>query len=308
MNFDPRECAEKVLNGPLGSVLAEYDRKTKTKKLIGFCLILIGAGLFCFELHFFVPFVVIIIGILVVSAAHAGRRAYFRTVIIPELFSEAMPELKYVPGAGISRSRFESFELFGSFDRYSSEDKLSGRIGKTEFTAAEVHIEKKHKSKDKTYYSTIFRGVVFIADFNKELNHRTVVLPDVAERCFGKLLGNFFQKMNFMQGSLVKLENPEFEKVFAVYSENQIEARYILTPVMMERLLKLRNSKRDNLRLLFEGNHVVVAFSAPSGWLEPPFFGKLHQTCVLENVLDELLSALSIVAELDLNTRIWTKK
>ena len=60
-----------------------------------------------------------------------------------------------------------------------------------------------------------------------------MVLPDVAERCFGSLIGNFFQKMNFSDGSLVKLENPDFEKLFSVYSHDQIEARYILTPLFI---------------------------------------------------------------------------
>ena len=209
---------------------------------------------------------------------------------------------------GINRQKFSSFDLFPSFDRYNSEDKLSGTIGKTKFTAAEVHIEKKHKSKDKTYYSTIFRGVVLIEDFKKEINSRTVVLPDIAERCFGKLIGNFFQKMNFTAGSLVKLENPVFEKYFAVYGYDQIEARYILTPKIMEQLVKLRNSGKNELRLLCEGDHVVAAFSKPSGWLEPPAFGKMYNIDVLDKILHELISAISIINDLELNTRIWTKK
>ena len=308
MTFDPHECAAKVLNGPLGETLAEYDRKTAVKNNIGIYFILAGAGLFLAPLQFLIPSAVIIIGILFIGAAYHNRRNYFRSVIIPELFQEAVPELKYVPDMGISRQKFASLDLFPSFDRYSSEDKISGTIGKTKFTAAEVHIEKKHKSKDKTYYSTIFKGVVLIADFNKELNSRTVVLPDVAERCFGKLIGNFFQKMNFTAGSLVKLENPEFEKLFAVYGYDQIEARYVLTPKMMEQLIRLRNSNKSEVRLLFEGDHVAVAFAKPSGWLEPPSFSRLHDINVLEKILYELISVISIINDLDLNTRIWTKE
>lgn len=308
MDFDYQECAAKVFNGPLGEVLAKYDRKTLTKKIIGVCFVLVGAGLFFFDLHLLIPIACIVVGILIFAYAASNRRAFFRTVIIPELFHEAMPKLKYIPDMGIGRNRFASFELFPDFDRFSSEDKLTGKIGQTKFTAAEVHIEKKHKDKDSTYYTTIFRGVVFIADFNKELSSRTVVLPDVAERCFGKLFGNFLQKMNFGKGSLVKLENLEFEKIFAVYSHDQIEARYILTPKMMEQLVKLRNEGRKNIRLLFENDHVVIAFPKPCGWLEPPTFGRLHKMQVLENILLELITVISIVEELDLNTRIWTKR
>ncbi len=58
------------------------------------------------------------------------------------------------------------------------------------------------------------------------------MLPDFAEKLLGKF-GQKFQK-SFTHGKLVKLENPEFEKEFVVYSSGQQEARYILTPVMME--------------------------------------------------------------------------
>ena len=38
----------------------------------------------------------------------------------------------------------------------------------------------------------------------------------------------------FSKRQLIKLEDPEFEKLFAVYGDDQIEARYILTPALMQ--------------------------------------------------------------------------
>ena len=38
---------------------------------------------------------------------------------------------------------------------------------------------------------------------------------------------------------LIKMDNPEFEKEFVVYSDNPIKARYILTHSLMQRILKL---------------------------------------------------------------------
>ena len=114
--------------------------------------------------------------------------------------------------------------------------------------------------------------------------------------------------MNFFDGSSVKLENPEFEKLFSVYSHDQIEARYILTPKMMENLTALRMKKNTDMRLVFEDDHVAITISKPSGWLEPPSFGKFARIEVLENILIELEEVLNIIEDLDLNTRIWTKQ
>ncbi len=305
--FDANECAAKVFDSDLRLTIEEYDCKVNKYKTVG--LIIMFCSIVCFFIEMIFGFVVLAVGIAVLVSSNRNRRNFFRTVIIPELFKQAVPELKYEPESGITRTKFLSYGLFNDFDRYNSEDKLSGKIGKTKFTAAEVHIEKKHKDKDgKTHYSTIFKGILFVADFNKNLNSRTVVLPDVAERCFGKLIGNFLQKMNFLDGSLVKLENPEFEKLFSVYSYDQIEARYILTPQMMEQLTELRKKYNSDIRIVFEDEHMALAISKSSGWLEPPYFGRLAKIEVLEKILIELEEIINIIEALDLNTRIWTKQ
>ena len=66
-------------------------------------------------------------------------------------------------------------------------------------------------------------------DFNKHFNVKTYVLTDTAEKMFG-FLGKKLQSMNSSRDDLVYLENPDFEKQFVVYSSDQIEARYILSP------------------------------------------------------------------------------
>ena len=76
-----------------------------------------------------------------------------------------------------------------------------------------------------------------IADFHKNFRFDLLVVPDVAERSFGSLVGNFLQKMNVTRsGRLMKMEDPEFEKYFAVYGRDEIETRYILSPAMMRRM------------------------------------------------------------------------
>ena len=63
-----------------------------------------------------------------------------------------------------------------------------------------------------------------MADFHKDFKGKTTILRD---RLF---------KLRFGE-SRVKMENPDFENTFDVYSTDQVEARYLITPFMMERLL-----------------------------------------------------------------------
>ncbi len=237
----------------------------------------------------------------------SGKRRRFKAEVVPEILAALYPEIGYFPDDGIARGRFADTRLFGSFDRYRSEDRLAGTRGKTRLELAEVRAERKVRSNKNTHYETVFHGVLLIADFNKNFRGRTVVLPDVAERFLGSLVGKFLQNCNFTEGQAVRLEDPAFEKLFSVYSSDQIEARYLLTPDMMARLTRLRQRTGGGLRVLFENSRLVIAAPTAGNWLEPPFFGKLADFAVVEEVRRELAFALDIIDELDLNTRIWNK-
>ena len=76
------------------------------------------------------------------------------------------------------------------------------------------------------------------------------MFTDTAEKMFC-FIGTKLQKMNKARGELVKLENPEFESEFAVYSDDQIESRYILSPSLMERILSFKKQTKKSIQLSF---------------------------------------------------------
>ena len=316
LQVDYDSIIDRVLTGELDSQLAAYDRQRSLVKKIGMALIvpglilLLGSHILKFrEIGAVCGMLLMIAGGVIMAWFYKRQRDFYRRQVMVQLIRAMDMALTYFPDKGLSRSRFQKFKLFGSFDRYRSEDLLSGTVGKTSFEAAEVHIERRRKTKKSTSYVTIFRGVVFIADFNKKFNCRTAILPDVAERCFGKLVGNFLQNLNFSkEGKLVKLENVEFEKHFAVYSDDQHEARYLLTPGFMERLLAVQAAEKSPIRVLFLDNNLVMTFTRSGGWLEPPFTGSISSREMLERSLREVVSVLDIIQKLDLNTRIWSKQ
>ena len=65
---------------------------------------------------------------------------------------------------------------------------------------------------------------------NKTFKGTTIIKRDR-----GKVANFFRSKMSGLES--VKLEDPKFEKLFDVYGNDQIEARYLLTPSFMERPL-----------------------------------------------------------------------
>ena len=149
--------------------------------------------------------------------------------------------------------------------------------------------------------------IFFIADFHKHFSGKTVVLPDTAEKLFGQI-GTMLQSLNKFRGQLVKLEDPEFEKLFAVYGDDQIEARYILSTSLMKRIVDFKRKTRRRIFLSFIGSKVYVAVSYTRNLFEPRIFRTLLDFAPIQQYFEDFQMAVGIVEDLNLNTRIWSKK
>ena len=76
----------------------------------------------------------------------------------------------------------------------------------------------------------------------------------------------------------------------------------------MERLLAVQTAETSSIRVLFEDNNIVIAIPRADGWLEPPFLGRFDRLDVLAKTVQEIITVVKLVEDLDLNTRIWTKQ
>ena len=258
---------------------------------------------------------VILIGGAIVHHIYFGKgaalyRAMYKEKFLARLVKAVEPGVDYVPGQGISEEVFTQSELFGSRpDRYSSEDLIHGMVGDTRVMFSEVHAEEKHtttdsKGRSQTRWETLFKGVFFLADFHKEFRSPVSVLPDVAERHFG-WIGKKLQKLG---GNLQKMESAEFEKMFVVRGADAVEARYILTPAMQDRLVALRGRLGKDLRIVFRDSHVWLAIPNATNWFESDLKVPAGDRMQTKMLLGQLKSCFQIVEELNLNTRIWTKE
>lgn len=236
----------------------------------------------------------------------------FKTEVISRIVTFTNENLTYNPTEGISRIEFLKSSIFDTGgDRFLSEDLVTGKVGNTSIKFSEVHTQDKKEIKSEGVsafkrWVTLFRGVVFIADFNKHFNGRTVVLTDQAEKNWGSI-GSLFQKMNSSHGSMVKMENTEFEKAFVVYSTDAIEAHYILTPTLMERIVALR-SKFSGIQLAFYNSVVFISIPYKENLFEANLFESLTFNYSMEKYHYQVKMFMGIVEELNLNTRIWTKE
>ncbi len=236
----------------------------------------------------------------------------FKSRIVRAVIENFNESFQYHPQRGIGELEYMRSKLFlRNPDRYSSEDYVEGIIDKTKFRFSEIHSHYRSRdSKGRSTYHTIFRGLYFIADFNKDFHGNTIVLPDLAESRFGSI-GSFLQKslskVDGQEGELVSLEDLAFEKEFKVLSTDPIEARYILSPSLMNRILEFRQKMKHNVHISFAQSEMHIAISLNRNLFEPKFFKTLNDPKIIEEYLQDIQFFTNIIEEMNLNTRIWTK-
>ena len=252
----------------------------------------------------FGPIVIVVISVIIFITCINNKSKIFSSFykkeeVVDEIIHAFCPNATYSPNNGVSEDLFRNSGLFTSPDRYHAEDLIEGCLGKTSFICSEVHAEERRARSTKNgvqyYWEDIFKGFLFIADFHKEFQGETTVLRD-----------SFFKIK--MGASRVKMENPDFEKVFDVFSTNQIEARYLITPSMMERMLKLDSNFKKGITISFRNSTILVAIPDSKNRFEADVWSSLSDMSILKSDFAVLQSLLDIVDELNLNTRIWSKE
>lgn len=145
------------------------------------------------------------------------------------------------------RELFEKYQLLpSSYHRAQFEDLLTGRRHGVEFDLYEAHLEKKVKSKNGHHWVTVFHGQLFRIAYPKAFLGETIVLRDSGFMNRFKSPGKAFKN--------VGLSSPRFEKAFEAWSTDQVEARDLLDPLVLERFLELER--------LYEGKGLCAAWVA----------------------------------------------
>lgn len=111
-----------------------------------------------------------------------------------------------------------------------------------------------------------------------------------------------------MQYKRITLEDNEFNKMFNIYSNDNINARYILSPVLMEKLKEIRSLPHINeLHVSFIGTKIYLALSTDADYFKLDMKKSLCNEEVHLNFVKEMCVARDFIHTLKLNENIWLK-
>ena len=199
------------------------------------------------------------------------------------------------PAAPARFGVFREHGLIPSSQRERFEDHFLGERHGSIFELYEAKLEQRRRSNKSTTWVTVFRGLLIRVEFPRTVEGVTVITRD--KGFFNALEG--WGKKTFGSKKLerVGLVDPRFEKVFEVYSTDQIMSRYLLTPTFMERLLALEAAvKGKKVRAAFDerqgGGELLIAVET----------GNLFEPGSLFKPLDDETRVRTLLSEIELVT------
>lgn len=143
---------------------------------------------------------------------------------------------------------------------------------------------------DNTNYS--FRGMFCWTHFKKKLNGHTVILPKSHLAQFDRWAG-----FNFMKEEQIHLEDPRFTEKFIVFATDQVEARYVLSSSIVEKIIALKEKFDRPFFMSFQNRQMYLAVKNENGIFSFPS-GKLDSLMVIQELANDIETALDISKEL----------
>ena len=150
-----------------------------------------------------------------------------------------------------------------------------------------------NQSADNVYYT--FRGMFCWLSFKKALNGHTVILTNNQSTKINRYFSS-----NFKAEEKINLEDPRFNNQFIVYSTDQVEARYVLSIALMERIVALKEKFNQPIILSFQNKEMFLAVENENGIFSFPS-GDLSTKKIVEELANDIETALEIGSELKLN-------
>ena len=127
------------------------------------------------------------------------------------------------------------------------------------------------KKKNESRYNIIFTDLLFLADFGVEFQKSTIIIPR-------RDIPDVFTKKAHRERSeqLMVIGCPDFTSHFAVYTEDETEARKLLAKPFLQCIIDLNRKHSGKVYLSFVGSCVFIAISKAENLLGTPSIQKYH--------------------------------
>lgn len=217
-------------------------------------------------------------------------RAYKKDILpeIARLFGNFTYDMK----GKIPMAHMEPSKIVPKHIAYKSEDFFKGTYKSVDIKFSEIELTQQSGKKTKT----VFKGLaILLTQGTRRFHGHTILVRDQ-----GKIGAWFKKQTSGLQRA--GLLNPEFERLFDVFTTDQVEARYLIDPLIIENLKTLyREYSGDKMMVAFYEGHVLILIGSNKNHFEP---ASIYTPATSEGSLmamkREIAQILSIIDRLSL--------
>ncbi len=240
---------------------------------------------------------------IILTIAKTTGKAFERKIkaeVMPE-FCKCLGDFQWNPMFGVNSQLFAQAGVIPrKYDKEESDDIFKGTykdvsIEINEVCYKDIRITYDSKGRLRREEYTLFDGVVAELGMNKNFKSHTVVASD-----------------SLLHGSPVSglrhttLEDVTFEKMFDVFTNDEVEARYLLTPTFMERLINVKKAfKCDKLSCAFYRDKLFISIDTRKDMF---VLGSLTKPADDEKqffqMFEEITSIIELIDQLKLDKKI----
>lgn len=204
-----------------------------------------------------------------------------RNIILNEC--DFLTDVSFNPKSGISREESRALDfIYGS--SYRSNDLIEAKHNGIQFRSADVTIYDISSDSDGNTHETIyFLGRWIVFDFNKNFHSEMRI---VSKRF------NSGRKSRRHE-EYISMENENFNSSFLVVAQNRTDVFYVITPSLMDKIIRLQNEIGYPIALSFYNRKLHVAVYSGKDSMEPRLFRKTD----IETEKEEILSELRIITK-----------
>ncbi len=199
-------------------------------------------------------------------------------------------DLKWSCGIFLSSPVIKESRLIPHYTSSSFDDVFNGSWKDVSFEIIEAHYTRRSDKHD----VTVFKGVIIRLSMNKAFSAHTVITAD------SLLHSSPAQNLKHTE-----LEDVVFEKKFDVFTNDPIEARYLITPSFMERINNISEVFKLKLySISFFQNNLFIAFKSSKDLFSlAALNGSLLDTGEIATLFDEIISIYKLIDYFKLNQK-----
>jgi hypothetical protein len=244
--------------------------------------------------------------------ATSDFRDDFKREIVEPAVRGYSKSLRYEPDGGFELDEVAASGLFPQPVPSSvrCEDLVAGRLGATRVRFCELEVtgvvERRRGGRRERKPRQLFAGLFLIADFHKHHRGAVHVLPRDPSP-LRRLLDRIRGRSRRSWGDEVLMEDPDFNRHFTVHARDPVEARYVLSVSLIDRIRAFRERGGQPLMLGFVDGVLYLGVWTGRNLFEPRVFRTVDDRAIYRRFWEDMQLFGGVVEAFALNTRIWTK-